>query len=583
MGVSTFTGGKPPSKIVNSTQLRSSSRVEILGMIGYILAEPVHGWVSLKVKVCVKQKILLLGSLPVAFLYLGCASAPPPSPSVAPLNCSSYSTTSLKHYDEMAKEVLDDHTMHPSDNNGGSVVWNTRYYLESLLAAYNATANPKYIKAFLDTGTWVMNMTQTLAFLDQDDPSAPGKTASGPLRSATGWPTYMATFGVPVAIPTPTGQIALYAQSLYASGATGAGQLKVSQKSDGSLELDWWRSGQALQSFSARNVDDLKTIAATPLVYAQSPGRLTPTGLGLPAPGLYALDNPLLTIWHGEQTGGILIPFLEFLLIAKDHQGLVDAQTASAWQSKILSIAADYEDHFVPDGSGGLLIRNPEWMPSTEAGLLAPADYVYAEALTRLLLYKLSGEPKELSLAKGLVLHQVGFHWQINPQGWLLLKIWPCIHPWSSRSEAASGSIWDSLTYDPATPEISTAGGLLSDLMHFAKKYNLSSDLGFSDALYTAHRKTFQEYLRTPFGIPTTVRNDYPTFDSTPSDPVDQSDDPFAGAGFLQPEVRDDSFIVDNWNWMSANGKNTQDWPIGYFLRAWARTEAAALQACQAH
>jgi hypothetical protein len=530
----------------------------------------------------VKETFLLLVSLPLALLYVSCTSAPPPSPSFAPLTCSLFSTTSLKHYDEMTREFLDEHTMHPSDNSGGGVVWNTRYYLESLLIAYNATRNPKYIKAFVDTGDWVMNMTQTLTFLDRNDPAAPGNAALGPSRSATGWPTYMATLGVPVAVPTATGQIALYAQSLFPAAPNGAGALKVSQKADGSLELDWWRAGLALQSFSVRNIDDLKTIASTPLVYSQSPGRLIPTGLGLPAPGLYVLDNPLLTIWHGEQSGGILIPFLKFLLVARDHAELVNARTAAAWQSKILTIAADYEDQFVPDGSGGLLIRNPEWMPSTEAGLVAPADYVYAEATMRLLLYELFGESKELSIAKGLILHQINFHWQLSPQGWLLLKIWPCIQPWSSRTEAPPGSIWDSLSYDPAFPEESSIGWVVADLMHLAKSYNLSTELGFSDAFYAAHRNTFQQYMRTPLGIPTTVRNVYPTFNSTASDPIDSSDDPFAGAGFLQPETRDDSFIVVNWNWMATNSPNSQTSSVGYLLRAWARSEAAVLDSCQA-
>src|SRR5262249_26533545 len=116
-----------------------------------------------------KQNSLLLEFLPIAFLYLGCGT---PSSSFAPIDCATLSTASLTHYDEISQRFLDQRTAQPLDNTEGGVVWNTRYYLESLLIAYSATGNPKYIKAFLDTGTWVMNMTQTLPYVDAYDPSA---------------------------------------------------------------------------------------------------------------------------------------------------------------------------------------------------------------------------------------------------------------------------------------------------------------------------------------------------------------------------------------------------------------------------
>jgi hypothetical protein len=527
-----------------------------------------------------KHNGLLLGFASMAFLYVGCGS-PPSSPSFAPIDCATLSTASLTHYDQISQEFLDQITLQPPDNNEGDVVWNTRYYLESLLIAYNATGNPKYIKAFLDTGTWVMNLTQTLTYFDTYDPSAPGKTVVGPIGSVTGWPTYIATFGVSTAVPTATGKIALYAQSLNASGAAGAGRLNVSENGDGSLQLNWSRGSNTLQSFTVRTVEDLNAIGSQPLIYQQTPGRLKATGIGLPAPGSYALDNPLLTIWHGEQTGGILLPFVEFLLIAREHPGLVDDQTATAWESKILSIAAEYENQFVPDGDGGLLILNPEWMPSSEAGLVAAADYAYVEATMRLLLYELTGDTKNLSFAEGLALHQVRANWQHNLQGWILLKVWPDIRPWQNHSQAPPGSIWDQLSYDPSNPEISSVGGFVTDLMHFAKMYNVAADFGFSDDVFTMQRSTFHNYLRIPSAVPSLVRNGYPTFDSRPSHQVTASADPLAGAGFLQPEVADRSFVVANWDWMNANAQDPPDWPVGYLLRAWAHTETAAIQSCQ--
>ena len=239
-----------------------------------------------------------------------------------------------------------------------------------------------------------------------------------------------------------------------------------------------------MPSYTVRTVADLNSIAAQPLVYGQTPARLKPTGLGLPAVGEYEIDTPLQTIWHAEQTGGILISFANFLLLARDNPGLIDPGTASAWEAQILSIASEYVDELAPDGSGGLTIQNAQWMASTEAGTVAQPDYVFAESNLRLLLYELTSDPRQLAYATGLMTHQVSQNWQMNSQGWLLLKNWPDIRSWSSKSQAPPGAIWDSLTYDPSVPEYTSDTVYLSDLFQAAKSYNISSQIGLPDSLY---------------------------------------------------------------------------------------------------
>jgi hypothetical protein len=203
----------------------------------------------------------------------------------------------------------------------------TDYYLESLLTAYEATANRKYIEAFTDSGAWVLSLVRTITVLNVPDPSAPGKT--GPLASVTGWPTVLASFGVPVAIPTSSGQVALYVQSLDTTSGLGAAYFVVNQGSDSSLTLEWHSLGRILKTdtvqltppvsssalgpfvTSAETMSQiftqLESIASQPLINTPdmlSPGRIIPTGIDLPAPGQYAISTPLQTIWH-EQTGGI--------------------------------------------------------------------------------------------------------------------------------------------------------------------------------------------------------------------------------------------------------------------------------------
>jgi len=520
-------------------------------------------------------------------LNLGCSSASLPA-TCNSVSLARESTTSLTTYDKYSAQFLDSATQHPTKNLGGQVVWNTRYYLESLITAYEATGNLKYLSAFEDTGSSVMNLIQTLHVLDVSDPSAPGQMATGPYIDVTGWPTYMATYSPSVSIPTMGGAVALYAQSLYPR--SGAGFVVITKEPDGSLQFAWTNAApgatnfQTLQTYPIHSVSDLDGIAALPLVYGQSIGRISVTGLGLPVPGVYDLGQPLQTIWHGEQTGGILLPFVRFLLIAKDHPDLVDPNLAANWQLQVLQIASEYVNQFALDGEGGYTIHNPAWMPMTDADTDAPSDYVFAETSLRILLYELTGDSSQLSFARGLLQHQLSHDIPTDPNGWLLLREWPDIRPWSSRSDAPPGSIWNSLSYDPTTPENSQEAATFVELLHLGNSYGLTQQLGFPGSLISSQTLTFEQYLQIQDalsrGLAGSIRAQYPALGSSSGNAVVPSS-PFAAAGYLEAESSSPAYWIANWQWMSGSGTNpaVAD-STGYFLRAWARSEAAVLSAC---
>ncbi len=530
---------------------------------------------------------LVLLVLPAALWLIGCSSVPPSALATCnSVSTAGESTTSLAMYDKYSSQFLDEATRHPTKNLGGQVVWNTRYYLESLLTAYEATGNPKYLLAFEDSGTSAMSLVQTLHVLDVADPSAPGANYTGPYIDVTGWPTYMATYGAAIAIPTAGNAVALYAQSLYPrSGAT---NVVITPEGDGSLQFAWTSDGTTLQSYPISTISDLNAIASQPLVYGQSIGRIKVTGLGLPAPGSYELGNPFITIWEGEQTGGILLPFARFLLIARDHPDLVDPTLVASWQSQVLQIASSYVDQFAPDGEGGYTILNPFWMPMTDAGTDAPSDYVFAEVSLRILLFELTGDSNQLSFAHGLLQHQVMDGISTNANGWLLLHEWPDVHPWSSRSQAPAGSIWDSLSFDPTTPENSSEGAAFVEMLDLAQSYKLADQLGIPGSFVSAQTQTFEQYLEIPNAIQrklsSSIRYQYPTLNSSSGDSITPAPDLYASAGYLTPESSGSSYWIANWQWMlnvgtsAASAANAGS--IGYYLRAWARSEVAFLSAC---
>jgi hypothetical protein len=509
----------------------------------------------------------------------GCQKSDPHNmPLMQVADCSERQNASLQNYDRLSEIFLDEGLRHPPHNLGGNVVWGTRYYLESLLTAYEATCNPKYIQAFLDSGQSVMNLVETMKVLDAPDPGEHDETGNASLLTVTGWPTWLGSFSVPAMVPTQTGPTALYAQGLGP-----AVYFEIAQQSDGSLQLAWTAGGNTLETHAVQSIADLSTIASGPLIWGQSVGRIKPTGAGLPAPGVYAVYLPEKTIWNSEQAGGILLPFAHFLLLAKEDPGLVDEVTREEWTHKILTIASGYENDFISDGLGGLTLHNPPWLPNVTADTDAAMDYVSVEATLRVFLFELTGDPHQLAIARGLMLRLRNLQWSVSPQGWLLLQLWPDFTPWSSQADAPAGNVLDSFDFDPSTPSPVPDAGFFVDLLHFVKVFKLEREVGIPKSIYIANRAAFQQYILYGSGLPPSgsdslLRGSYPTANSTVSDAVNPSPDPFAGAGFLTPEVADQSFINANWNWMLSFGQDPHGGSIGYFLRAWARSEAAELK-----
>jgi len=527
-----------------------------------------------------RRRLVAVVALACSGALTGCATSSKP---FVP-SCGDLSTSALTHYDKLSTAVLDDTTRHPPNNLSADVVWNTRYYMESLLTAYEATGNTKYTEAFLDTGTWVMNLVQTIPVLNAPDPTAPG--ATGPTINVTGWPTVNGSYATPVPVPTVDGKVSLYAQSLSTGSAIA--YFEVKQQGDGSLQLIWEDPNvNVVQSNTISTIADMNPLAAQPLVWGQSSGRIIQTGAGLPAVGRYQVNASFeQTIWH-EQTGGILLAFARFLLLAKEHPEIADSNTVQQWTSIVLSIASSYENEFVSDGLGGLRFINPQWLPNALAGTDSAADYIFAEATFRLVLYELTGDSHQLALARGLALHQQTFHWQTNSQGWLELKFWPCIISWSDKASAPAGNLWDVFQFDPSDPAPSEDASFVVDFLNTATEYNLLSRLGINPAFVDAQRATFLNFmvggLSFPFVGPQGImRSSFPTLGSTTYEQLWYSADPWAPSAWTPPPVSSGSFTNAYWEWLLQYGQQPQNYPVGYFLRAWARSESAQMSVCAA-
>lgn len=532
-----------------------------------------------QVSFAVDRAVWLIAIYLFVDLAVGCSVAPPPAPPVTA--CSevsskpaAVSSNVLAHYDAAVTQLLNATTSHPTSNNFGAVVWGTRYYMESLLVAYTATGNPKYISSLIDTGNTVLSLAQTLQVPDVVDPGSldPSQATAAPQRTVIGWPSNMGTLGQLIPVPTADGNVSLYAQTLWPAAP---GYLVISASTSGGVVLNFELEGRVWQSYTAITVSDLDSIASQPIIYGGTLGRIIPTGEGLPSPGVYALNFPLQAIWHAEQTGGILLPFVRFLLLAKEQPSIADAGTVADWQSQVLAIAQSYEDEFIPDGQGGLVLTNAYWMPSPYAGLPVETDYINAEISLRMLLGMLTSDPHEFALARGLFAHEMS-KIPLSASGWLLVKESADAPSWSQSQVPPYGSIWASYKGDTTSPESTTEGGFLVETLQIASDYGLGNQIGLTDAICSAERNTFQQYLRIPApGVGNSlIRSGYPTATSQASDTPIPSNDPEDAARYVQPVTQDSTFVCDNWNWMLKNGITTDE-GVGHVLLDWARSETA--------
>ena len=498
-------------------------------------------------------------------------------------NCSSLSSSSLTHYDSLASKFLTADTTLPQTNGAGNVVWGTRYYLESLVTAYQATKNPKYLSAFVDSGNAVMSLMTTLTVADAPAPINPADVASAPKLSVTGFPTLLSSFGVTVAIPTTSGSgVSMYVQDLQPTIPGNASFVKIDPLPGGGVLVSWLDSSEkGLQSYTISNLSDLRGLATLPLTEGLSYGRFEVTGQGMPAVGLYELPGVQPTIWV-EQTSGMLLPFVRFLLLAKADPSIADPSTVAAWTANVKAIADSDATMIVSDGAGGLLLHNPQWLANPLAGTNTPMDYMAAEATFRVLYYELTGNLNQLDIARGLLVHQEKNNWVVGQQGWFLLKSWPDFQPWTTKADGPSGSIWDEFQSDPTAPAPIIDGGFNAELFSVANQYKLTDTLGISDPIYAANRNTLLQYLFISTSTAAIVRGAYPTASASPTAHVNPTSDPFDSQGYLTPEITNDQYVNTNWNWMLNYGTDPTGASVGYFLRGWARAEAAELNACQA-
>jgi hypothetical protein len=436
---------------------------------------------------------------------------------------------------DLALEILQERQVSfPQDTPDGheSAVWNSRFYLEALCMAYRRTRNPHYAEDFIRTADWILDEVKTLSVSTLPDPTRQDHFGQpGPRKTLVGWPTNTQALGMPILIPDLEGQPSLWVQNLRPTMDHAATHFRVEEDPAGGVRLGWW-NGQDMETRSyptGRSLDELRQQFSR---YGHSYGRIVPMGKNMPQPGFYRCDQALPSIRHADQTAGLLLPILKFMVQTDYFAEGRDREHWERWKATIARVLATTGDCFVEDGAGGLILRNPSYLTHAHAGLPVPANYAYVEIMARLLYYRLSNDPEQLSLASRLLQHQRS-HWKVSDQGWLILAYWPDGPQWASNWQGLS--VWEAMNADPALPEESSHIFFLTELLDLAQGLGLSQALGL-DPYRAVLARALEEYvLNLPRGGAKGViqRDRLPSMRSTSSDPLVPLDNPFLGSYLL--------------------------------------------------
>jgi hypothetical protein len=436
---------------------------------------------------------------------------------------------------DLALEILQERQVtFPQDTPDGheSAVWNSRFYLEALCLAYRRTRNPRYAEDFIRTADWILDEVKTVSVSTLPDPTRQDHFGRpGPRKMLVGWPTNTQALGMPILIPDLEGQPSLWVQNLRPTMGQAATHFRVEEDPAGGVRLGWW-NGQDLESHAyptGRSLADLRHAFSR---YGHSYGRIVPMGKAMPQPGFYRCDQALPSIRHADQTAGLLLPILKFMVQTDYFAEGRKRERRERWKATIVRVLATTGDCFVEDGAGGLILRNPSYLTHAHAGLPVPANYAYVEIMARLLYYRLSGDLEQLSLASRLLQHQRN-HWKVSDQGWLILAYWPDGPQWASNWQGLS--VWEAMNADPTLPEESSHIFFLTELLDLAQDLGFSKALGL-DPFRAVLARTLEEYvLNLPRGGAKGVvqRDRLPSQRSTRADPLAPLDNPFLGSFLL--------------------------------------------------
>lgn len=498
-------------------------------------------------------------------------------------------------YLQMMDYWLDETTRNPKSSVGGSVVWNTRYYLESLLTAYEVTQDRSFLYRFVPTANRVMDLFErhTVEITPQRMKYELGLGAmtgrglefiDGSLNTPpqtidlAGWPETLATIGRPTPIPSTQNGISFLAQALSGAKYPIPDSLRVSRE-DKFIRLTWTKGGKALNSDILRTRNDWESLNARPLINGTSTHRIFQWEGALPKVGSYPLLPSPPIIWYAEQTAGIGLPLVRFLYLVQKQPDLSqDPALQVRWLSKIIEAAECYEIAFEQTSSHGLEIRNPPFYPLSDAGLPILPNYIYAEVSFRILLFRLTKQVKHFTIARGLI-QDMKKYWKVNSQGHLLLQHWPNAPKWDHSAFQERGSIWDQWQYDRSFPEDTGHVQVFAEVLHLARTLGLEGRLGIPSEIRKAAQRTHSEVLWVPpaegFGEGWRFRNLFPFADGRVLGVEPIPEDPFQCTSMLPLVDTSDSWYVQRlWETLARFGRAPGNQPIGYMLKAWARLDA---------
>ena len=330
-------------------------------------------------------------------------------------NGETNTVTSICKSEEYGLQESTFHDLLYNDNLSGRIVWNERYFMESLINIYEATKDKRYIEIFIRHADHVLSVrddaTRSLDFMGRRRP---------------GWQTggYY-TLGIPRLIKDVGGLPSLEIRAIHNAG-NGNTSIAVTEGSGKDFNIviynDFRADKRVVQKFYNLNMDIVESLI-NESVSPESWIHVKKLGLNPPSPGIYHLEETCRMVLHELHTPLIGIPFLRFAaLVFEETELQVYNEKATAYVTAFEESYRDYKSSWREDKDGGYFVFEPGgcyWA----SGLPVPYNGLSANGRFLLWLYMVTGRmeylEKSVKLAKKI---RAGM--EILPDGTLVMPYW---------------------------------------------------------------------------------------------------------------------------------------------------------------
>lgn len=391
----------------------------------------------------------------------------------------------IDQYNFLLTYALNNVLFRYQDNFTGRIVWNSAYFLDSLLNMFELTRDVFYLEIFVQFAQNVLAVRDDLA----GRPDFAG-------RLRPGWQVNAYyTLGRPYVLQDVEGRPTLLVQAIRTGGNNYTTvYIQKSQGASFNLELrnSFRRNAPLIIRYDDLTMENVEHVVNANLS-PRSLIRVQRLGSRPPQEGEYALKDTYAAVLHGIHTPAINIPFVRFAVLVRKYGLGQYYSIANEYLIRAQESFMDYQHLWREEKDSGYYIFDPQ-VPFWSAGFPVPYNALGLHGRFLLWLYMATKAPEYQRKTEAL-LSKIQTGITITPQGILRMPYWYG-RPFQGWSTPEQGPAHRLYAQGPAFKASEDVSHFSLTLQFLFDAYDF--DLFHDEQLLQAAAKTFVQVLVKP-------------------------------------------------------------------------------------